>query len=272
MIVYHNYFKKTSKMRAKLFLFIFFLCTFGIVFGQVPSDTLKILSYNIRFGELASLEELANFIKAEDPDLVALQEVDFKTYRDRTPQQHGKDFVTELGFRTGMLSAYGKTINYANGYYGIGILSKYPMASVERVYLPFTENGKEQRAVLISKIELGNSKSIFFASTHLDYTNTNERQLQVRKLNEVLQEKTIPVILCGDFNARPEAIEIDSGMSKWIRLDDGAATVPAESPKYKIDYIFGYPKENIKPIKAYTPMVTLSDHLPLYSIVTLEWH
>lgn len=114
---------------------------------------LKVLSYNLRFGELASLEELADFIKEQDPDVVALQEVDSRTFRERAPLQNDKDFATELGYLTGMFAAYGKTIPYKKGYYGIAILSKYPMAKIERKYLPKTENGKEQRAVLVADIE-----------------------------------------------------------------------------------------------------------------------
>ena len=105
--------------------FIKFICLFFLIlaFKHIPDTVyaqespvrLKILCYNVRFGELASLEELAAFITEQNPDVVALQEMDCRTFRDRTPKQHGKDFITELGFRTGMLTAYGKTIPYAGG-------------------------------------------------------------------------------------------------------------------------------------------------------------
>jgi endonuclease/exonuclease/phosphatase family metal-dependent hydrolase len=240
------------------------------LYARGKTDTLKILSYNIRFGELAPLEELADFIREQKPDLVALQEVDCKTYRERTPQQHGKDFITELGFRTGLLPAYGKTINYAGGYYGIGILSKYPLASIDRIYLPKTENGKEQRAVLVADVEIAENQYVTFACTHLDYTNTEERQMQVDKLNKILQKKLTPVMVCGDFNARPDSKEISLGMTDWRRLDDGGLTVPANTPKYKIDYIFGYPAERWRTIESTTIHIQLSDHLPISSLIELK--
>src|SRR5699024_2854795 len=137
-----------------LLFFVFNLTSFSASATDLKDSTrLKILSYNLRFGELASLEELADFIKSEDPDLVALQEVDSRTFRERAPHQNDKDFTTELGYLIGMFSAYGKTIPYKKGYYGIALLSKYPLAKVERIYLPKTENGKEQRAILIAKVE-----------------------------------------------------------------------------------------------------------------------
>ena len=253
----------------KIILFLLIFPIVSALYAQEYPVTIKVLSYNLRFGELASLEELADFIKAQDPDVVALQEVDCRTYRDRAPKQHGKDFITELGFRTGLLAAYGKTIPYAGGYYGIGILSKYPMAAVERIYLPKTENGKEQRAVLVANVEFSENQYFTFACTHLDYTNTIERQAQVNMLNEVLLKKTYPVIVCGDFNARPGSKEIVTGMTEWKELDNRGLTVPAKDPRYKIDYIWGYPKSKWKIKQATTYKVLLSDHLPIGAIVEL---
>lgn len=238
--------------------------------AQEPPVRLKVLSYNLRFGELASLEELAAFIAEQDPDIVALQEVDCRTYRDRAPKQHGKDFATELGFRTGMIAAYGKTIPYAGGYYGIAILSRYPLAKVERIYLPKTENGKEQRAVLVADVEYREGKYFTFACTHLDYTNTEERQLQVKELNQVLLTKPYPVIVAGDFNARPDSKEIREGMSAWTTVSNMEPTVPAPAPRNTIDYIFCYPKNKWVGIDAITYTVGLSDHLPLSAVVALK--
>lgn len=232
---------------------------------------IKVLSYNLRFGELASLEEFAAFINEQDPDVVALQEVDCRTYRERAPKQNGKDFITELGFRTGMLTAYGKTIPYAGGYYGIGILSKYPLTNVERIYLPKSEkNGKEQRAVLVADVEYRDNCYFTFASTHLDYTNTEERQPQVKALNKVLRERPYPVIVAGDFNARPNSIEIAEGMSDWQIVCKMEPTIPSEAPRSQIDYIFCYPENKWKLIEAHTIQVLLSDHLPITSVVELS--
>lgn len=235
-----------------------------------PTVRLKVLSYNLRFGELASLEALAAYIAAENPDLVALQEVDCRTYRDRAPAQHGKDFATELAFRTGMIPAYGKTIPYAGGYYGIAILSKYPLAKVERIYLPKTPKGKEQRAVLVADVEYREGEYLTFASTHLDYTHTEERQAQVKKLNEVLLAGRYPVIVAGDFNAKPDAIEIDKGMAEWKILSDLEPTVPATDPRSTIDYIFCYPATRWNVVSSATNRVELSDHLPVSAVVELK--
>ena len=238
--------------------------------GQEKQETFKVMSYNLRFGELASLEQLAKFIKSEDPDVVALQEVDVNTYRDRAPEQNGKNFITELAFRTAMFGAYGKTIEYKRGYYGIGILSKFPLSSTERVFLPKTKHGKEQRALLVADIEYQDNTYFTFVSTHLDYTNTLERQVQVEKLNEILKDKPHPIIMAGDFNADPSSEEISVGMSNWLQASNNKATIPANKPKAKIDYIFVYPKEKWKVIDAKTHNILLSDHLPVEATLKLK--
>ena len=158
------------------------------------------MTYNLRFGELASLEELGECIKNENPDVVMLQEVDVNTHRKRAPKQNGKHFISELGFYTKMFSVYGKSIPYEGGYYGLGLLSKYPFVSTERILLPMVEAGREQRSLLTGKIELDNGQIITIASTHLDL-KAPIRLVQVKYINEVLGKVNNPILLGGDFNA-----------------------------------------------------------------------
>ena len=86
----------------KKYLLLFLCLTLGVAYAQ---DTLRVrvMTYNLRFGELASLEELAHHIKSFKPDFVALQEVDSKTDRKRTPHQKGKDLYPNLPIIQGCL-------------------------------------------------------------------------------------------------------------------------------------------------------------------------
>src|SRR5699024_3939136 len=99
---------KNKLILTHVFLFIF-CCSTAIsafAFKPIEPEPLKVLSYNLRFGELASLKELADFIKDQNPDVVALQEVDSRTFREDAEHQNDKDFATELGFYTKMFPAY----------------------------------------------------------------------------------------------------------------------------------------------------------------------
>jgi endonuclease/exonuclease/phosphatase family metal-dependent hydrolase len=256
-------------MKLNFLLLVFFVSVSALQAQEKPAG-LKVLCYNIRFGELASLEELADFIKSQDPDIVALQEVDVKTFRDRAPHQHGKDFITELGYRTGMLTAYAKTIPYAGGYYGIGILSKYPLTETKRIMLPMPEGAKEQRAMLLADVELPDGKVFTFVSTHLDYPSSSVRQAQVEALTTALKGNPYPMIVAGDFNAHPDSPEISQGMAAWKQVSAPDFTIPASGPKAKIDYIFCYPAHTWTVLSASTPKVTLSDHLPVNAVLQPE--
>ena len=230
---------------------------------------LKVMTYNLRFGELASLEQLAEFIKSEDPDLVALQELDWMTKRDRAPHQHDKDFITELGYRTNMFSLYGKTIPYAGGYYGIGLLTKKPYINIKKIILPKAEGIKEYRALLMAEIEITDADTIVFASTHLDYSTSGARIAQVKVITEALQGCGYPAIVGGDFNARPDSPEITDYFKDWKPLSLDQLTSPAKQPKNKIDYLFAYPQQMWNLIASKVPAVQLSDHLPIISEVEL---
>lgn len=136
----------------KSLLLIALLAVAGTVFAQ---DTIrvKVMTYNLRFGQIASLEEIASHIKSFNPDFVAIQEVDCMTKRDRAPKQNGKHFVSELAYRTNMFGLYGKTIPLGKGYYGIGILSKYPYISVNKSMLPWPVKKDEPRAMIEGAFE-----------------------------------------------------------------------------------------------------------------------
>lgn len=265
-----------AQNRKKLPVIIFYiiLLTIPLVGIGQPSASpdnrpIKVLCYNIRFGELASLEELADFIKSQNPDLVALQEVDVKTFRSNAPHQNGKDFITELAFRTGMLSTYARTIDYAGGYYGIGILSKYPFVQTKKVLLPMPPGAREQRAFLMADVELPGDMKITFVSTHLDHSTSDVRKAQVEYLNASLQDNPWPVIVAGDFNARPDSPEIKNGMANWKKACNQDFTSPAHAPKSKIDYIFCAPSDRWEAVNAYTPNCKLSDHLPVVAEIRL---
>lgn len=248
----------------KIVALLFVILSCGVVSAQHDTLRVRVMTYNLRFGELSSLEDLAYHIKSFKPDFVALQEVDVHTARERAPHQNGKDFIAELAYRTGMFGLYGKTIEYAGGYYGIGMLSKYPYITTEKVLLPNPEN-KEQRALLEALVEVGGD-TLTFVSTHLEVSSEKLRNMQARFICNRFENAPYPVIIGGDFNARHYSDAIVNIMSKsWFPATNGDFTFPAWKPIIKIDYLFARPVEGWKLIKTQTVHSRLSDHLPIVS-------
>ncbi len=252
------------------FLTTFSLLLVFLIFSSAQEPArIKVMTYNVRFGELATLQQLGEFISEQDPDIVALQELDWMTTRERAPHQNKKDFITELGYYTGMFPLYGKTIEYAGGLYGIGILTKKPYINIEKIILPKAENVTEYRAVLIATIELNNQDTIIFASTHIDYSSYNARIEQIETVVGKLEKSKYPVLLAGDLNSKLGSNEINIPFKDWVALSNNKPTSPANAPQNKIDYIFGYPRRTWKLNYTETKQCQLSDHLPIISEVEL---
>ena len=242
----------------------------AVMSAAEKGDTLKLMTYNLRFGELASMEQIADYISSQHPDIVALQECDWATNRTRAPHQNGVKFVNELAYHTGMFGIYGKSINYAGGYYGIGLLSRYPILRYERVLLP--NDGKtEQRSMLIADIELPDGQVITFVNTHLEVKTAQMRIEQVQFINEYLKDCPNQLFLAGDMNATPDTEEMEMLRQGWTDLTDRVYTYSTSKPQIKIDYIYAKPAENVELLgTAVKEDVMLSDHFPVISTIVLH--
>ena len=220
--------------------------------GQVASSQelnhsrklIRILTFNILHGATTkgdfNLDIIADVIIKADPDLVALQEVDYKTKRALK-----YDLVTELGWRTKMAPIFARAMKYDGGEYGEGILSRYTFIASRNVPLPYSPGNEPRAAVEILTI-LSTGDTIAFIGTHLDHLrDEKDRVAQVNMINEVFSENTFPSILAGDLNATPGSEPIDILERTWGSSYDKVnpePTFPSNDPKVKIDYVMFYPK------------------------------
>lgn len=206
---------------------------------QAQADTLRVMTFNILHGATVkndfNLETLAGVIKSYSPDLVALQEVDFKTKRAKA-----YDLPTELGYRTKMASIFARAMYYDGGEYGEGVLSKYSFLSTENVALPHLPNS-EPRAAMLVRFRTKNRNVIQFVGTHLDHQkDEKDRIMQAKALVKELDDTKYPTLLLGDLNAEPDS-ETMAIISKVFSTPNhkGAhqMTYPSTVPIKKIDYI-----------------------------------
>lgn len=234
------------------------------------TDTLSVMSYNLRFGELASMKEFSDAILSEAPDVVMLQECDWATWRERAPRQNGVKFINELAYNTGMFGLYGKSINYKGGYYGLGILSRYPIVSSKRILLP-CDGKTEQRSLLIADIELPSGRTVTVACTHLEVSSEELRLNQVRFINRIARRNPHPVILAGDMNAQPDAPSMEMLRRKWKECSDRELTFSTNKPSIKIDYVYARPASSFE-VLSYEVLRKhkLSDHFPIKCILTIN--
>lgn len=238
--------------------------------GDARMKNLRVMTYNLRFSQLASAERLAKRISEENPDFVALQEVDVNTSRFTVPDSvRLQNTIAIMAEKCGMFGFFGRTIDFAGGYYGIGILSKYPCVSMLTHNLP-NPAGTEPRVLLEGTFLLPGG-TMKFSCTHLDHKSDSARAVQVRFVLEKVATGTMPSVVAGDFNARPGSNAIELMEKSMVNLTCGNPTFPATAPVAKIDYIFGYPASKLRLLSTEVLDTLLSDHRPIVSTFLLTY-
>ena len=262
-------------MRFKTIIILLVVLTSHVLLAQPAIDSSKIvrvLSFNILHGATTkgdfNLDVIASVIRNANPDIVALQEVDYKTNR-----AHKYDLVTELAYRTNLVPLFGKAMDYDDGEYGEGILSKYTFIRTRNVDLPYTP-GNEPRVALEVTTVLASGDTIAFAGTHLDHLkDEKDRIAQVKKINEVFSLNNYPTILAGDLNAVPGSEPINILEEIWsssYRSDELKYTYPSSNPTKKIDYVMFYPKNRWKVIETQVIQDSIaSDHCAYLVVLEL---
>lgn len=243
-----------------------------------PADrrtrTLRVLTYNVHHGEggdrRLDLERIAAVVRAAEPDLAALQEVDRSAQRTG-----GVDQPSEYSRLTGMHGWFGAAMPFQGGEYGQVLLSRWPMTQPRVLHLP-GKPGSEPRIALTALVDVPQTGRIRWAGLHLDAGREDlERWEQAGRLLEEFPGDAIPTLLAGDYNATPESrvmrrlLEPSSG---WV--DTAAAwaapTVPAESPRSRIDYVLASPPETWETIESKVIAESVaSDHRPLLAVLRL---
>ncbi len=240
------------------------------------SNSIKVLSYNIHHANPPSkpdtidLDAIAQVIIQASPDVVALQEIDVNTGRSGPYNQ-----AEELAKRTGMQFFFAKAIDYDGGAYGIAILSRYPLQNKQQYALPSNpDTGGEPRVLATADIQLPNQQIITFACTHLDAQKDPENRLmQIRKINELVQELKHPLIIAGDLNAVADSEVIRLLDENFTRTCDTChPTIPADHPTKAIDFIAYRPKDSFE-VPKYQVIQSpyASDHAPVESVLRLDF-
>jgi len=265
---------KTTAKKLVLFTTILSLC-FVLQCSQKQNESstlIRILTYNIYHGEDmngdSNLKRVAAIIDSLQVNIIALQEVDKNTNR-----ANGLDLIAELEKLTYMNGIFGKAMDFDEGEYGEGILSRYPLIETKNSPLPHLAE-HEPRTALEVTIQLPDSEKIIFVGTHLDHTKDDaDRIAQVREINKLyINENHFPTILAGDLNALPDTEPMKILTEYWIDAtkDDPQPTWPSDNPTRKLDYVMFYPANRWRVVeKIVIDEKIASDHLPLLVVLEL---
>lgn len=235
-------------------------------FGQTrPArrDTIKIVSFNIRFGEKIdeAMTELEGRTALAAPDIVLLQEMDAAG-------------VEKISRRFGFNYVYFPAAIHRkhNREFGNAVLSPWPVRDGKKIVLPFEQPfSKQKRNAVSAIIEIGDSE-VLACSVHAEtyWLSTSKRIAQIDSLVRAIPADFEFVVVGGDFNMsftdhmkKAEKKLTDAG---FIRASRGVGSTMRIGPAgwfgYELDHVF---------IKGMTVVdagkeeaTSASDHLPIW--------
>ncbi|MEO5733549.1 MAG: endonuclease/exonuclease/phosphatase family protein [Rubrivivax sp.] len=231
---------------------------------------LTLATYNIHAcvgrGGRFDPSRIEGVLREMDADVVALQEL-------RWNPDAALDQLKEFGRRLGYHTVAGPTLLRGGGHYGNALLSRHPLAQLQRIDL--SQAGREPRGAIDVQVRVPGRQGppLRVIATHLGLSPA-ERRTQIRTLLTRLGRSSTPdpVVLMGDLNewfawGRPLR-----RLHRHFGNTDAAPTWPAALPVFSLDRIWVHPRALLLKVEPHRTALAreASDHLPLRAVIELQ--
>ena len=252
----------------------------SVPYTNPSAGDIKVLVFNIHAGKdaagSANLNEVAALARDVAADVVLLQEVDRLTKRSGNVDQ-----VTVLADQSGFAPAFGRSLDYDGGQYGIATLARGGVEAHFTRELPVTptqlrSGGSHEPRAALAVVARTPRGRLMALNTHLDASREETYRLQeVAHVLETVRrsgESGLPIVVGGDFNAEPGSEVhkkvLAAGLrDAWMECGSGDGfTYPADKPVKRIDYLFL--TGSLRCTSARVIETPISDHRPL--LVTIR--
>ncbi len=222
---------------------------------------IKLLSWNIWHGK--HLDDVIAFLKTQNADIIALQEVVKYDDQEDTATQIAKS----LGYSYIYYKAFYTERHTPHYEMGNAILSRFPIQTSQCHFLSTMKEyqgnaATEPRIAVEATIE-----GIKVFSVHLAYSenwkSSEMRMQQIEKLSPLLQNDR--TVLMGDMNGGADLPEIQK-ISEILKNADANPITPTHR-EHRIDHIFVSTDINVKNFEILDSKA--SDHLPITAILEI---
>lgn len=266
-------------------------------FSEAPSaDTLRVMSYNVRYFNATALsskkqleqaqEKILGTIEAQTIDIFCGQEFSGKTQAyNQTAQQF---LENKIGLKH----------HFQGGGSSLAIFSKYPILKKGTIDFPNSYNGAiyvdlnyksstiRVYCFHLQSIGLGSDEHEIFDEDNLSTLGQNATQKKYQRISNKLKEAFLqreeqanfiaqhirnsphPVLVCGDMNDTPSSYaygQLAQNLTDAFREKGSGigSTYAGFLPFLRIDYIFTSPINQVEGFKVLSK--STSDHYPIYA-------
>ena len=234
-----------------------------------PCDTVKVVSYNIKFGE--KIEEAREEIRRQEvlrnPDIVLLQEVDGEGV-EKISREGKFNFVY---FPASLHGKHDKD-------FGNAILSRWPIHDEQKIILPHEQPiSKQLRIATAATVVIDTTRiRVYSVHTETSWLGIDERIEQMDSILASVPAEFEHVVIGGDFNTvsagtirRVEQRFTDAGFTRASRdVDFTAMEGPFGLLELDLDHIF---VKGFRVLSAGAGEKTeVSDHLPLWLLLSID--
>jgi endonuclease/exonuclease/phosphatase family metal-dependent hydrolase len=225
----------------------------------------RVMTWNIHGGVgcdfACDLDRVLAVVRAHDPDVVALQEIDARTRRKRSAAAF--DLLAET---LGNHRAEARLITAPDGDYGHALISRWPMAGIAQHDI--SVGRREPRAAIEATIETPFGR-LHVVAVHLGL-GLGERRRQGDRLAALARAGGTPSIILGDFNDWAWRGSVQRALSRFNPDRTFQRTFPSPLPLFAIDRIYGRPAGIIARSWTDASAWRASDHLPLIAELAIS--
>lgn len=197
--------------------------------GTPAATALRAVTWNIGAARYAPVGDIAEELRAMRADIIALQEVDLRLRRTGFTDQAGA-LAAALGFH----HVFAASIKWDGGDYGLALLSRWPLVSVERHRLDVVGVGEPRIVLEVTVCANGRPLRVF--NHHADIGGASRRSGLTRLTAIVQPSLGRGVIVAGDFNAGPDTPGVRALLDAGL-VDVGAERDEPTARNGRIDYL-----------------------------------
>jgi endonuclease/exonuclease/phosphatase family metal-dependent hydrolase len=227
----------------------------------IPTTTWRVMTWNIRGAAGPDLSRIAQVVREQRPDVLALQEI---------RRNQARSLAALLGWRhewTRKHYPYSPALWWLAE--GLAIMSPHALTDMRRRTLtPRVSTWTYRHRVMIAATVLREESSLRMYDVHLAaHHQADERIAQAGRVAELIAEEDPSVsVVVGDLNAPGEVEVIRPFHRVGLRDPGGGPTHPSMSPRRRLDYILV--PQDARVTEQHSPdggdaWRELSDHVPV---------